>query len=134
MMLLAGASFLLLTAQEPKKVIKHVEVKPPVSTNGEELFKEYCAVCHGHDARGGGPAADALKKTPADLTQLSRKNGGKFPELRVLDYIQGQGVVAAHGSRDMPIWGTIFSRLTSKSSAQMRINSMIKYIEQIQAK
>jgi mono/diheme cytochrome c family protein len=134
MVLVASASFLMLAAQEPKKAIKHVEAKPPVSTNGGELFKEYCAVCHGNDAKGGGPAADALKKRPADLTQLSRKNGGKFPELRVMNYIHGQDVVAAHGSRDMPIWGSVFSQLTNKDLAYMRINILIKYLVQIQAK
>ena len=133
--LLAGASFLVLAAQEPTKTsIKHVPAKPPVSTNGEVLYKEYCAVCHGNDAKGGGPAADALKKRPADLTQLSRKNGGKFPELSVMNYIQGQDVVAAHGSRDMPIWGTVFSQLTNKDLAYMRINILIKYLVQIQAR
>ena len=84
--------------------------------------------------RSTGSRRHALKKRPADLTQLSRKNGGKFPELRVLHSIHGQDVVEAHGSRDMPIWGSIFSQLTSKNLAEMRIHSVVKYLEQIQAK
>ena len=92
-------------------------------------------MCHGNDAKGSGPAADALKKRPADLTQLSRKNGGTFPELHVMNYIKGQDVVAAHGNRDMPIWGQIFSQMSGNQDlVQVRVYSLLKYIETFQAK
>jgi hypothetical protein len=92
-------------------------------------------VCHGNDAKGSGPAAEALKKRPADLTQLSRKNGGAFPELHVMNYIKGQDVVAAHGNRDMPIWGQIFSQMSGNQDlVQVRVYALLKYIETFQAK
>ncbi len=92
-------------------------------------------MCHGTDAKGSGPAADALKKRPADLTQLSRKNGGTFPELHVMNYIKGQDTLASHGSRDMPIWGTIFSQMSpNQDLVQVRVYSLLKYVEQLQAK
>jgi mono/diheme cytochrome c family protein len=119
---------------EPGKTVKKVNARPTASLNGVDLFKEYCAVCHGNDAKGGGPAADALKKRPADLTQLTRKNGGSFPELHVMNYIKGQDVVAAHGSRDMPIWGSIFSQMSSNQDlVQVRTYALLKYIEGLQA-
>ena len=117
------------------KTIKRVNAQPTASVNGVDLFKEYCAVCHGNDAKGTGPAADALKKRPADLTQLARKNGGTFPELHVMNFIKGDDVVAAHGSRDMPIWGTIFASMSpNQDLVEVRVYNLLKYIEGVQAK
>jgi len=135
LVLLAFGFRAFAASEEPAKTIKKVNARPTATLNGVDLFKEYCAVCHGSDAKGDGPAADALKKKPADLTQLSRKNNGAFPELHVMNYIKGQDFVAAHGSRDMPIWGTIFSQMSSNQDlVQVRTYALLKYIEQLQAK
>jgi len=115
LLLLAFGCFTAFAADEPPaKTVKKVNAKATATLNGVDLFKEYCAVCHGAGGKGDGPAADALKKRPADLTQLARKNGGAFPELHVVNYIKGQDVVAAHGSRDMPVWGTVRIRTWSR--------------------
>ena len=100
------------------------------------MFNEYCAVCHGADAKGGGPAAPALNKTPADLTTLAARNKGKFPELRVFSVIQGDSETVAHGSRDMPIWGSVFQSMSrgSAGEVQMRISNLISYIKSVQTK
>ncbi|HXZ88657.1 MAG TPA: c-type cytochrome, partial [Candidatus Binataceae bacterium] len=45
-------------------------------TSGKLQFRQYCAQCHGMDATGDGPVAPALKKKPANLTVLSKNNGG----------------------------------------------------------
>jgi mono/diheme cytochrome c family protein len=133
--LLAFAFSAFAASDEPAKSIKKVNARPTATLNGVDLFKEYCAVCHGNDAKGSGPAADALKKRPADLTQLARKNNGEFPELHVMNFIKGQDVVASHGSRDMPIWGSIFSSMSSNQDlVQVRTYALVKYIEQLQAK
>lgn len=97
------------------------------------MFTHYCAVCHGNDAKGTGPAAGALKKTPADLTQIARRAGGKFPEVHVQRIIQGDDVVGAHGSRDMPIWGELFKSLRGKEDSQLRVTALMRYIDSIQA-
>lgn len=134
MALVVGLSALAF-GQDTAKTIKKVNARPTATLNGVDLFKEYCAVCHGNDARGSGPAADALKKRPADLTQLTRKNNGEFPELHVMNFIKGQDVVAAHGSRDMPIWGSIFSSMSSNQDlVQVRTYALVKYLEELQAK
>lgn len=133
--LLALSTSAFATGDQTTKTIKRVNARPTATLNGVDLFKEYCAVCHGNDAKGDGPAADALKKRPADLTQLARKNGGNFPELHVMNFIKGQDVVAAHGSRDMPIWGSIFSQMSSNPDlVQVRTYALLKYIEEMQAK
>ncbi|PWU05476.1 MAG: hypothetical protein C5B51_14540 [Terriglobia bacterium] len=136
LLVLALSCFVAFAADEnPTKTIKKVNAQPTATLNGADLFKEYCAVCHGNDAKGSGPASDALKKRPADLTQLTRKNGGTFPELHVMNYIKGQDVVAAHGNRDMPIWGSIFSQMSpNQDLVQIRVYALLKYIEQFQAK
>ncbi len=121
-------------AKEPSKTIKRVPVTDVGSIDGQELFNHYCAVCHGKEAKGTGPAADALKKAPADLTQISRKAGGTFPEVHVMRIIKGDDVVGAHGSRDMPIWGELFGSLRGKETAELRVNALMRYLEKIQAK
>jgi mono/diheme cytochrome c family protein len=98
------------------------------------MFRNYCAPCHGNDGRGNGPAASSLRKPPADLTALSRKNGGKFPEAEVANTIKGDGV-SSHGSRDMPMWGELFHSVSSGDTAvQLRIRNLGDYIKGIQQK
>jgi mono/diheme cytochrome c family protein len=89
---------------------------------GQEMFRFYCASCHGLDGKGKGPAAPALKKQPPDLTLLSKKYGGKFPRNTVSSVIEGNDFITDHGSRDMPIWGDAF-RIANhdESMVQMKV-------------
>ncbi len=121
-------------ANSQEKNIERVSPKPTVAIDGKSLFNEYCAVCHGVNGKGGGPAAKALQAAPADLTQISRKIGGKFPEERILRTLKGEESVAAHGSQDMPIWGKVFSNMGNLSMGQMRIHALLQYVEALQAK
>jgi mono/diheme cytochrome c family protein len=128
-----GFLFLVAMWASPQPpLLKYVPPENIPAANGPEMFRAYCAVCHGADGRGGGPAADALKKRPADLTQLSRKSGGKFPAFRIANIIQGRDVVAAHGSRDMPIWGSVFRTLGDTATVEMRIQNLTAYLQSIQ--
>ena len=127
---LAGCS--ALYAQN--KVIKEVPAHMIPSLEGKDLYREYCAVCHGVDAKGGGPAAAALKRNPTDLTQLARRNGGTYPKLAVKMSITNNGAIE-HGTVEMPIWGSVFSNTgQDKDLGDMRIMSLINYIGEIQAK
>jgi mono/diheme cytochrome c family protein len=76
---------------------------------GRELFRQHCAACHGPEARGDGPVAAQLKKRPSDLTVI-QKRGEAFPIYKVMAFIDGEKVVPAHGTREMPIWGKVFRR------------------------
>src|SRR5262245_30674145 len=80
-------------------VVKKASVTPTSAASGQEMFNAYCAVCHGKAGKGDGPAAPALKKNPANLTELTQRNGGKFPELQVYGTIKGESETPAHGSR-----------------------------------
>jgi len=58
--------------QKPSVTVKHVPIAKTSATSGKEMFISYCAVCHGKDGKGAGPAVAALKATPADLTALAK--------------------------------------------------------------
>ena len=126
----------MASAQESKKEIKHVPITPVSPASGQEMYKTYCAVCHGTDGKGNGPAADALKVPPTDLTTLAAKNGGKYPALRVSAVISGEETLPAHGSKDMPIWGHLFRSMSGghQSEVQQRVTNLNKYIESLQKK
>jgi len=117
-------------------VVKHVPVKPTSAASGKEMYTSYCAVCHGTDGKGGGPAATALKVPPTDLTTLSKNNGGKFPSLKVSSAIRGESDITAHGSKDMPVWGSLFRSMSQghESEVQQRVANLTHYIETLQAK
>ena len=121
------------TQPEVKKVLS----SPTSPGSGKEMFTTYCSVCHGPDAKGAGPAAGALKTPPADLTQLAARNGGTFPELRVVGAIFGDaGRPSAHGSQQMPVWGPVFRSLGRDNGAAppMRVANLTAYVKTLQAK
>ena len=111
--------------------------------SGKLQFRQYCAQCHGMDAKGDGPVAAALKKKPADLTTLAKKNGGVFPEQEVRDFIDGTKLAASHGTREMPIWGYAFmfrqasvggqsANPLSEQEVKQKIDRLVEYIKTIQ--
>jgi mono/diheme cytochrome c family protein len=115
--------------------IEKVVPKDVSPANGKAMFMEYCAACHGKDGKGNGPAAPALTKAPADLTQLSIHNSGKYPDVRVSRYIEGVDTVQAHGTRDMPIWGDVFKSLNrDPAAATMRVSNLTDYVRSLQVK
>ena len=75
---------------------------------GEVLYLRYCASCHGEEGTGNGPVASTLRQSPADLTTLARRTGGRFDDAHVMAVIDGRRAVVAHGPREMPVWGVIF--------------------------
>jgi mono/diheme cytochrome c family protein len=127
---------LSLTAPAQQK--KTVVVAPPVGTgavDGKSLYLEFCAVCHGKDGKGAGPVASALKTPATDLTHLAKTNGGRFSETKVMAILNGDASAAAHGNREMPIWGKAFGEMSPNLSvAQGRKHALIAYLESIQAK
>lgn len=80
---------------------------------GKAEYQSSCASCHGADGKGKGPVSGQLKSPPSDLTLLARNNGGSFPEAAVYETISGSKTVAAHGTREMPIWGERFNPIVS---------------------
>jgi mono/diheme cytochrome c family protein len=105
------------------------------SVKGPDLFRAYCASCHGDDGTGNGPVAPALNVRPADLTTIAQRHGGVFPSQRVRNMIAGDDLILAHGSREMPIWGPIFHQIErDQDLGNVRMQNIVKYIESIQRK
>lgn len=74
---------------------------------GGAFFGQYCATCHGVDAKGDGPMTQMMTIAVPDLTQLSARNGGAFPMLDVIHIIDGRTGLRAHGG-PMPVYGAVF--------------------------
>jgi len=105
---------------------------------GESLYRIYCATCHGQSAKGDGATAVYLTVKPADLTRLSRRNGGKFPAEEVQEIIDGRAAVAGHGDREMPLWGLALQDWavdrSQEQEVRARIEQLVSYLESIQKK
>lgn len=127
---------LAFAQDQPKAQIKHVSIKPTSAASGDEMYKNYCASCHGPEGKGNGPAASALKAAPADLTTLSKNNGGKYPAMKVSSILHGEEALPAHGSKEMPIWGNLFWTMSAghQAEVQQRIANLNKHLELLQQK
>jgi mono/diheme cytochrome c family protein len=109
-----------------------------VIAGGELEYQHNCAVCHGSEGRGDGIMRKYLTIRPANLRQLAKNNGGKFPFWEVYEKIDGQTEVRAHGTREMPVWGNRFraeaggEAKSAQTQAAGRILSITFYLEHIQ--
>ena len=102
---------------------------------GQARFMDYCAVCHGQDAKGNGPFANLLTTKPSDLTTLSQRSGGDFPFNRVYGTIDGRSMPGAHGTEQMPIWGGQWkssASLGNETNVRGEILETILYLRSIQ--
>lgn len=73
--------------------------------HGEKLFSTNCAICHGPEGHGDGPAAKAQPTPPADLTAehlWSHSDGELF-------WFISHGIEAPDGGITMPGFGGILS-------------------------
>jgi mono/diheme cytochrome c family protein len=122
--------------QDAKSTVKHTTAAATSPASGKEMFMSYCASCHGKNAKGDGPAAAALKQAPANLTELAKENGGKYPADLVTSVLRGQTKLMAHGDQDMPVWGPVFWKMSQghEEQVQMRIANLNHYIESLQEK
>lgn len=110
-----------------------------VAEVGHGFFQQYCSGCHGPDGKGNGSFAAYMKTPPPDLTMIAKRRGGTFPETEVLEIIDGRRPLAAHGTKDMPIWGQRFGEVVPSSSAEQasvrgRLLLFVAYLRSIQQK
>jgi mono/diheme cytochrome c family protein len=113
---------------------------------GKRDYLNFCASCHGAEGKGDGPVAKSLRNTPADLSKLSETNMGVFPFSRVYEAIDGRFDAAVHGSREMPVWGDLFtpaygwyggvpySNEMAQAVVHGRILALIEYVFRLQIK
>jgi mono/diheme cytochrome c family protein len=136
---LAGSGAVLLgqeagaTNQPPQKKLEKAPITPSNAASGQQMFKDYCAACHGATGKGDGPAAELLKTAPPDLTMMAKNNNGKFPGDHFAAVLRFGTPGHAHGTSDMPVWGPLF-RTQNPGLAQLRISNLESYVESIQQK
>jgi cytochrome c len=112
------------------QVKRHDLVKPTQAQDldaGKSEFMSSCAPCHGTDAKGDGPLSPQLKTKPADLTVLAKKNGSIFPFNTTYEFIDGRRLTAAHGTREMPIWGQVYNLETLNRFIDPKTLDAIKF-------
>lgn len=104
---------------------------------GRGLYERYCASCHGEAGDGTGPVAETLKVPPADLTKLGERFGRPLNHGAVAERIDGRHPVAAHGSKEMPVWGDkLFGDVsrtpTTEPMTRATVTLLIDYLQSIQ--
>jgi hypothetical protein len=132
--LLFSLASLPATARAQDKKAAHLQGSNPVS--GLQLYKRYCAVCHGNDLKGNGPISAEFKNPPSDLTTLAERHDGKFPDEYVQEVLRNGVKKPAHGDTEMPIWGPLFASIngTDPELVNIRIVNLTNYLKSMQAK
>jgi mono/diheme cytochrome c family protein len=132
------SSLLLLSGaySHPPQKIDQDQLPPDFVPSGKIMFTQYCAACHGADAKGHGPARAALRIPAANLTTLAKRHGGRFPFDYVTKVLQFGPGFATHGSSDMPTWGPIFRYIDNYNDAAVRkrIQNLCDYLDSLQEK
>jgi mono/diheme cytochrome c family protein len=116
----------------------------PSTDFGKAEYYAKCAVCHGLSGKGEGSFGEVLKVSMPDLTTIAKRNGGVFPLDRVKMAIDGRATPRAHGTSEMPIWGTRYSveaapryddfRYDSEAYVQVRVLALVDYLYRMQAR
>jgi mono/diheme cytochrome c family protein len=107
-------------------------------------FQTYCASCHGRGGDGDGPVAPDLLTKPPSLKHVAKRRGGVFDATEIYLFIDGREMPRAHGTPEMPVWGTLFAfqaeasgvlqneEVESEKMARLRIERLVKYLGTIQ--
>jgi mono/diheme cytochrome c family protein len=108
-----------------------------VAMSGEDLYRRFCASCHGIQCRGDGPVAASFRVEVPDLTQTARRARGTDARDRIVRIIDGRYILGAHGTRLMPVWGEDLARLEignpdAERSTQVIIGRLADYVNSLQ--
>jgi hypothetical protein len=99
------------------------------------LYMQYCSACHGEQGHGNGPVSRYIAVKIPDLTLLKKTNRGVYPSDQVLSAIDGRRDVRAHGDRQMPVWGEVFTieeRKYPERSAGLKAKLIADYVATLQ--
>jgi mono/diheme cytochrome c family protein len=127
---------LLLAAALALLALPALAAEPQPAT-GAQLFRYYCASCHGKGGEGDGPVAPFFKLLPPDLTEISRRSGGTFPAERIRRIIDGREMLTPHGAREMPVWGFVFAMevedvAVGRAKAETNVARLVEHLRSIQ--
>ena len=109
---------------------------------GQQEFESRCASCHGVGGKGDGWLAKYLSRPSPPLTQLKKKNGGRFPYDYAYQIVDGRKEVEMHGPREMPVWGAVIPTEIERKSfgqavagekvARLRMRALVEYLSNLQ--
>lgn len=110
----------------------------PSVSSGRNDFVALCVDCHGTDGKGDGPMAEGLTPKPVDVTQIAAKNGGVFPQARVMSHIYG--FTPGRSDSPMPQFGDLLEGETVlydsgdgiETPTPARLVALMEYVESIQ--
>lgn len=75
---------------------------------GAEVFRTNCAMCHGPQGHGDGPAGQSLEPKPGNLADVQQKAGDDYLFWRIHDGKPGTSMVAWKGIlTDEQIWQAV---------------------------
>ena len=130
------------TTAGQKVKVKEVSItsQQATLTDGDQLYAELCAVCHGEGGMGDGPVASALQSTVLNLTVLAATNDGEFPYEDIQRAIAGRYRDDVRGQIGMPSWYRAFAgakpewrHFRRKALARQQVEKLTDYLETIQA-
>ncbi len=103
----------------------------------EDLFDRKCAECHGGTDGEGPRFVEGFGAKAPDLRRLGFKYGTPLPKEKLAAFIDGRQEVAAHGSREMPVWGEeLYANFPEQESVEDvragTISMLVDYLESIQ--
>ena len=81
---------------------------------------------------------DALFRYQAKVApRIAERSGGRFDEAAVMQVIDGRREVAAHGPREMPVWGAVFADELGEErwgfyTAMLHARALTDYLRSIQ--
>ena len=83
---------------------------------------------------------EELDDVPASITVLAAENGGQFPREMVKSSIDGETLIVAHGTKEMPVWGDLLMELRPDWNparradyTEQRIRTLTDFVESLQA-
>jgi len=138
--LVAALPFALAVPALPAAAQDSRDTRKPdyeIEYSGIGLFRTYCSVCHGPEAKGDGPMADQLRYRPPDLTLLAQRNNGEYPAEDVFQMIDGRKPLKGHGGTDMPIWGDAFKNTREgfdEASVKAKVQAIVDYLAGVQSR
>ena len=117
--------------------IAPVDAADYLAMSGEQLYKRFCASCHGIEGHGDGPVSQSFAREIPDLTLIARRHGGEFQRDWVEKAIDGRQKIASHGAYTMPVWGEDFSQVgdpDAERATRTMISRLVDYLESLQRK
>ena len=108
-----------------------------ISYDGQALYLDHCANCHGTYGEGDGAVTPDLEVVLQDLRYISARNDGVFPREWLVRIIDGRDSRQGHGPVGMPVWGAVFHTQEgydeqAQARVAAKIDALVDHLERTQ--